>query len=152
MMEPDGAPILFDEPASTWWPVLWGPAFAAVGAGVEALSGRVHTVAWLLLGIAFAGGAAIWVNARRRLLSVRLTTRTLTQGPERLAVERIAEVDEVGTPAGAKVLGGGWTVPRKFTDVPVRLDDGTVVLAWARDGDGLRDALRGLVTRGPEVE
>jgi hypothetical protein len=134
--------VLFAEPGSSWWPVLWGPAFAAVGAGVEALSGPVHLVAWLVVAAGLAGAAALWVRARRRLLSVRLTGSTLTLGTETLAVQRIAEVDGVEPPARARVLGGGWTVPRKLAEVPLRLDDGTVVLAWARDGDGLRAALR----------
>jgi hypothetical protein len=134
--------VLFAEPGSSWWPVLWGPVFAGAGAALEAGTGEVHTVAWVLVGIGLAGVAAIWVHTRRRLLSVRLTRTSLTQGQESLEVRRIVKVDEVGTPAGARVLGGGWTVPRKFTGVPVRLDDGSVVLAWARDGEGLRSALR----------
>jgi hypothetical protein len=143
--EPDDAPVLFAEPGSSFWPLLWGPVFAAVGAGLEATTGQVHGVAWPLVGIGLAGITAVWVTSRRRLLSVRLTTRTLAEGQETLLVERIAAVDEVGTPAGARVLGGGWTVPRKYDDVPLRLTDGTVVLAWARDGEGLRAALRPLV-------
>jgi hypothetical protein len=140
-------PVLFAEPGSSWRPVLFGPVFAGAGAGVEALSGRVHAVAWVLVGLGLAGAAAVWVRARRRLLAVRLTASTLTQGQETLAVQRIARVDDGEPTAGARVLGGGWTVPRKFTGVPVRLDDGTAVAAWARDGDGLREALRDLVAR-----
>ncbi len=136
--------VLFDEPGSSWWPVLWGPVFALVGAGVEALSGPVHVVAWLIIGPVLAGFAALWVRSRRKLLSVRLTEKTLTHGSDELPVERITGFEDDG-PAGAKVLGGGWTVPRKFTEVPLRLEDGTVVLAWARDGDGLRSALRDCV-------
>lgn len=151
MTDPD-SPVLFAEPGSTFWPLLWGPIFAALGAGLEATTGRVHGVAWPLVGIGLAGLAAVWVSSRRRLLCVRLTTKTLTQGQEVLDVDRIAEVDEVGTPAGARVLGGGWSVPRKFDEVPVRLADGTVVLAWARDGEGLRAALQGLVGPRPGVE
>lgn len=140
--------VLFAEPGSTWWPVLWGPAFAVAGAGVEAIGGRVHWVAWLVVGPVLAAAAAGWVRGRRRLLSVRLTDSALTQGTETLAVQRIAEVVPDEAPAGARVLGGGWAVPRKFTDVPVRLDDGSVVLAWARDGDTLRTALVDLTKRG----
>jgi hypothetical protein len=151
MTEPDDSPVLFDEPGSSFWPLLWGPVFAAVGAGLEATTGRVHAAAWPLVGLGLAGIALVWVNSRRRLLKVRLTTKFLTQGQESLAVERISEVTDVGTPAGARVLGGGWSVPRKFDDLPVRLDDGTVVLAWARDGEALRTALRGLVGSRPEV-
>jgi hypothetical protein len=46
---------------------------------------------------------------------------------------------------GGRVLGGGWTVPRKYDELPLRLDDGTVVLAWARDGEALRSALSRVV-------
>jgi hypothetical protein len=62
-----------------------------------------------------------------------------------LPVDRIVELDDVGAPIGARVLGGGWTVPRKFTEVPLRLADGTVVLAWAKDPDAFRAALRPLL-------
>jgi hypothetical protein len=139
--------VLFDEPGSSWWPVLWGPVFAAAGAGIEALSGRVHWVAWLVVGAGLAAGAAAWAQARRRLLRVRLTASTLTCGTESLAVERIVEVGAAGgeAPARTRVLGGGWTVPRKFTEVPLRLDGDGMVLAWARDGDGLAAALRGIL-------
>ena len=149
MTQPDDVPVLFHEPGSSFWPLLWGPVFAAIGAALEAPTGQVHGLAWPLVGIGLAGVAAVWVSSRRRLLSVRLTTHSLTEGQETLLVERIAAVDEVGTPAGARVLGGGWTVPRKYDDVPLRLTDGSVVLAWAKDGEGLRDALRPLVA---EVE
>jgi hypothetical protein len=137
--------VLFDEPGSSWWPVLWGPVFAAAGAVVEALGGQVHWVAWLVVGAGLAAGAAAWVRARQRLLGVRLTSSTLTCGTESLAVEQIAEVGGEA-PARTRVLGGGWTVPRKFTEVLLRLDGGDMVLAWARDGDGLVTALRGVVS------
>jgi hypothetical protein len=138
--------VLFDEPGSSWWPVLWGPVFALIGAGVEALGGRVHTIAWMVVGVGLAGFTLLWVRARRRLLSVRLTPSTLAQGQESLAVHRISAVEDGDPPPRARVLGGAWTVPRKFTEIPLRLDDGTMVLAWARDGDGLRAALRDAVS------
>lgn len=142
----DTAPTLYAEPGSSWWPLLWGPVFALVGAGVEALSGPVHALAWLIVGLLLFGVALLWVQARRRVCSVLLTHATLYQGGEPLAVDTIREVDDVGTPVGARVLGGGWTVPKKFTEVPLRLADDTVVVAWARDPDALRAALRPLVT------
>jgi hypothetical protein len=138
--------VVYAEPGSTWWPVLWGPVFAIAGALIEWSTGPVHRLAWVLVGIGFAGAAAIWVNGRRRICSVELTRATLRQGRETLDVEKIeAADDEVGTPAGARVLGGGWAVPRKFDAVPVRLKDSTVVIAWARDGDALQAAVRGLI-------
>jgi hypothetical protein len=139
-------PVLFAEPGSTWWPVAWGPIFAAVGALVELTTGPVHTLGWVLVALVFAGAGAIWANGRRRVCSVELTPETLRQGQETLAVEQIAAADEeVGTSVAARVLGGGWAVPRKFESVPVKLQDGTVVVAWARDGEALRAALRELV-------
>ncbi|WP_460402032.1 hypothetical protein [Actinophytocola sediminis] len=136
---------MFAEAGSTWWPVLWGPLFAAIGAGVEAMTGPVHWLPWIVVGLGLGGGAIIWVSARRKVYLVRLTTGTLTQGREQLRVADIAEVTDVGVPVGAKVLGGGWTVPRKTSSVPLRLAGGSVVLAWARDDEGLLAALRRLV-------
>ncbi|HEX4700916.1 MAG TPA: hypothetical protein VH352_02205 [Pseudonocardiaceae bacterium] len=141
----DGRPPRYTEPGSTWWPVSWGALFALVGAGLEALSGPVHVFAWSVVGIGLSGITTVWVQARRRVCSVRLTDETLLQGRELLPVQRIAEVDEVGSPIGARVLGGGWTVPKKFGEVPLRLADGTVVLAWAKDPEAFRAALRPLI-------
>ncbi|MCE7005598.1 hypothetical protein LWC34_22620 [Kibdelosporangium philippinense] len=137
------APVFYSEPGSTWWPVLWGPVFALVGATVEWTTGPVHVVAWVIVAFLFAGAAAVWVQARRRICSVELTHLTLRQGREELPLDQIAAADEeVGTPMAARVLGGGLAVPRKFESVPLKLWDGTTVLAWAQDGEALRAALR----------
>jgi hypothetical protein len=138
-------PVLYAEPGSTRWPLLWGPLFAAIGAGLEVVTGPVHTVAWLIIAIALFGGAALWVNARRKFYKVELTPTQLTQGRETIETKTISAITDVGAPTGARVLGGGWTTPRKTTEVPVRLDDDSVVLAWALDGEALRDALVRLV-------
>jgi hypothetical protein len=138
-------PARYAEPGSTWWPVSWGVVFALAGAGVEALSGPVHVFAWVIIALGLSGITAVWVQARRRVCSVRLTDLVLLQGREPLPVDRITEVDDVGSPIGARVLGGGWTVPRKFGEVPLRLADGTVVVAWAKDPEAFRAALRPLI-------
>jgi hypothetical protein len=143
--EPTDEPVLFAEHGSSWWPLLWGPLFAAIGIVAELPTGPVHWLPWFAVGAALLGGAAVWVSARRKVYLVRLTTGSLTQGRELLPVEKIAAVTDVGTPAGTRILGGGWSAPRRTTEFPVRLSDGGVVLAWARDDDGLRDALRRLV-------
>jgi hypothetical protein len=134
-------PVLYDEPGSSWWPLLWGPVFAAIGAGVEALTGPLHAVAWLLVGLGLVVVTFAWVSARRKVLAVRLTPHALQQGREELPVERIAEVEDVGASMGAKVLGGGWVVPKRFTGLPLQLTDGTRVIAWAKRPDDLRAAL-----------
>lgn len=138
-------PVLYREIGSSWWPVAWGPLFALIAGGVEATTGPVHVLAWVLVGLALAGLAAVWAQARRRFWSVALTPLALRQGRETLPVDRIAEVDEVNQPVAARVLGGGWTVPRKLGEVPVKLTDDSVVLAWARDPEALRAALRPLI-------
>jgi hypothetical protein len=143
--EPSDEPVLFTEHGSSWWPLLWGPVFALAGVVLEVTTGAVHWLQWFVVAVVLFGGAAVWVSARRRVYLVRLTTGSLTQGRESVGVDTITAVTDVGTPAGARVLGGGWAIPRKTTGIPLRLADDTVALAWARDDDGLRDALRRLV-------
>lgn len=149
MSEPAGEPVLFAEHGSSWWPLLWGPAFALAGLVLEVTTGAVHWLQWFVVAVVLFGGAAVWVSARRKVYLVRLTPETLTQGRETLPVADLAAVDDVGAPTGVRILGGGWSVPRKTEAVPVRLTDDSVVLAWARDPEGLRDALRRLV--GPQA-
>jgi hypothetical protein len=138
--------VRYAERGASWWPLLWGPGFAAVGAALDASTGRVHWLAWLGAGVLLAGLAALWVPARRRLCAVTLTDEQLTVAEESLAVSRIAEVPELDeSPVGTTVLGRQFSVPRKFDEVALRLDDGTLVLAWARHGDRLSQALRDLL-------
>jgi hypothetical protein len=139
-------PVLFAERGASWWPLLWGPAFAVIGVVLEVTTGAVHWIQWFVVAVVLFGAAAVWVSARRKVYLVRLTPGLLTQGRETLDVDKIAAVG-VGAPAGVRVLGGGWSNPRKTTAVPVRLTDGTVALAWARDAEELTDALRRLVER-----
>ncbi|MFC7341597.1 hypothetical protein [Saccharopolyspora griseoalba] len=139
-------PVLYSEPGSSWWPVLWGPAFAAAGLLVELVSpGPAHPVMWALVGGALAAAAAVWVHGRRRLVSVRLTPSELVLGREHLDVDRISAVAEVGAPVGARVLGGSWTAPKGTGELPIRLTDDEVVLAWAKHPEPLRAALSRLV-------
>jgi hypothetical protein len=153
MTDPSGAPAqatLYREPGASGTALLCAPVFALVGYLIELITGGpVHIIAWVCVAAGLFALTAPWVYARRKFLSVRLTRATLWQGREELAVGRIAAVNDVGTPVGARVLGGGWTVPRKYDELPLRLDDGTVVLAWARDAEALRSALDRVVdTRG----
>lgn len=134
----------YAEPGSSFWPVLWAPGFALLGAGVEALSGSVHVLGWLLAALVLAGVWALWVAARRRLRSVSLTDEVLRLGEEQLPVADIAAVEDE-EPETARVLGGGWVTPKGTGAVPLRLRDGKVVLAWARRPEALTAALRELL-------
>ena len=141
-------PVLYAERGASWWPVLWGPGFALVGILVESLTpGARHTALWLLLAGILAVATGVWVYGRRRLCSVRLTRTTLSTGREDLEVSRIASLSDVGVPVGARVLGGSWTVPRGTSEVPLGLDDGTVVVAWAKNPEGLTEALGRVVRK-----
>lgn len=133
----------YEEPGSGPAPLLWGPGFAVVGFLLDlATAARPHVVAWIVVGVVLLLCGAVWVYARRRFMSVRVTGSELVQGDERLHLERIAEVRDDAAPVAGRVLGGGFTVPRKREQVALRLDDGSTVLAWARDPDRLRSALR----------
>ncbi|MGW3962114.1 hypothetical protein ACWED2_19990 [Amycolatopsis sp. NPDC005003] len=141
---------LYAESGVSWAAIGWGPAFALVGALAELVTGGpVHVVGWLMVGIALCVITMPWVYARRRFLSLEVTTERLRQGREQVPAAQIAEVADVGTPVGARVLGGGWSVPRKYDSLPLKLADGTVVLAWAKDVEALRDALDRLVRATP---
>lgn len=129
------------EYGAKWRALLYGPLFALFGFLVELATGQVHVVQWILVGLVLAAITAPWVHARRRFLTVRVTETELWEGRESLPLAEIAETQDVGTPAGARVLGGGWGTPRKYEELPLRLTDGSVVLAWARDVTALRAAI-----------
>ncbi|MFE0028143.1 hypothetical protein [Amycolatopsis sp. NPDC059021] len=138
--------VLYHEPGVGWIAVLWGPLFAVLGWLSELLlGGPVHTFAWILVGLALCAITAPWVYARRRYLSLEVTTAGYRQGRETVPAADIVAVTDIGAPAGARVLGGGWAVPRKYDELPVKLADGTVVLAWAKDAEALRDALSRII-------
>ncbi|MFE9744703.1 hypothetical protein ACFYOT_07355 [Saccharothrix saharensis] len=139
-------PTLYAEPGTSWWPLLWGPVFAALGFGVEALTGPTRPLPWLLVGVVLLLPTALWVQARRRLYRVRLTPVALHQGREELRLRDVEAVEGVEPRAGAKVLGGGFSLPRGTEAVPLRLADGTVVMGWARDADALRAAIGKLLS------
>ncbi|MER6900206.1 hypothetical protein, partial [Amycolatopsis sp. NPDC000740] len=106
---------LYSEPGVGWSALVWGPLFALLGALAElATAGPTHVVGWVLIGVALVALTLPWVYARRRFLSLEVTTEGLRQGRETLAAEKIASVSDVGAPVGARVLGGGWSVPRKY--------------------------------------
>ncbi|SER41154.1 DUF3093 family protein [Lentzea albida] len=139
--------MLYRESGSSWWPLLWGPAFAVFGYLVELVTGPASAALWTIVGLALTLCAVVWVNLRVKTGSVELTAEDARFGREKLPVTMIEAFTDVGAPTGAKVLGGGWSVPKGTTAVPLRLVDGTVVLGWARDPEALLAALRRVVRR-----
>ncbi|WP_181775107.1 hypothetical protein [Amycolatopsis pittospori] len=139
-------PALYDEPGVGWTALLWAPLFALAGLLAELLTGGpVHWLAWILIAAGLVLITVPWVYARRRYLSLEVTADGYRQGRETLEAARIAEVLEDEAPVGSRVLGGNWTIPKKYDEVGLKLDDGVFVRAWAKDPDALREALAGLV-------
>jgi hypothetical protein len=94
----------------------------------------------LVLGIVAAG-----CLSARRIWTVTVDDRTLAVGRERVPrsqidVHHLRAVDS-GVDAGAPVLGGGWSLPRGRTGLPLRLVDGRTVLVPTSDPAALRSAL-----------
>jgi hypothetical protein len=116
--------------------------------------GDVPALVWALALVAVLGVVAAGTVSARRVWTVRVDGRAddaaLTVGRERVP---LAEVDLAhlgegtgGVDAGAPVLGGGWSLPKGRTGLPLRLTDGRTVLVPTRDPAALRAALVG--TRG----
>lgn len=140
--------VLFAEAGSSYRPVLAGPVFGVLGLlGELALGGPVSAALWVGAAVVISGFALILVRAKRQFGSVSVTPEQARFGQETVAVADIAGVDDVGAAVGARVLGGGWAVPKGTDGVPVQLVDGSRALAWARDTEALRDALRGVLDR-----
>lgn len=138
--------VRFTEHGASWLAVLFGPVFALVGALVV----PAHPWMWIGAAIVLTATTALFIYARRTFGLVQLTASTLTQGAESVSVSRVRRVfgSDERAPGGSRVLGGGavhTVVPRGRTEVPLELDDGSVVLAWARDGEALRSALSDVV-------
>ncbi|MBK1784188.1 hypothetical protein [Prauserella cavernicola] len=135
---------LYSERGANGLPLVWGPLFALLGYLSEVLIGDPpHTLMWIGTGVGLFGLTALWVYARRRFLVVRVTPTRLVQGREELAIADIAALSDEDAKPGTRVLGGGLSVPRKYAEIPLRLTDGTTVLAWAGDEEEFRGALSG---------
>ena len=114
---------------------------------------------WLAL-LVVLGIVAIGCLSARRVWTVRVDDDGLTVGRETvrfadIGAEHLRAVDS-GVDAGAPVLGGGWSLPKGRTGLPLKLADGRTVLVPTRDPAPLYEALVGRVTdtrdrgRGPE--
>lgn len=134
------------EPGGTWRP-LWIVA-AAVAAFVVlelVFPGRdLPGLAWVALVLVLGIVAAGCLSARR-IWTVSVDEGALAVGRETV---RLSEVDvehlravDSGVDAGAPVLGGGWSLPRGRTGLPLKLTDGRTVLVPTRDPARLYEAL-----------
>jgi hypothetical protein len=140
------------EHGGTWRP-FWiiAAAFAVFLALDLVLPGSdVPPLLWMVAIIAVLGIVAAGCLSARRVWTVRVADDGLAVGRERVPLsdidgDHLRSVDS-GVDAGAPVLGGGWTLPRGRTGLPLKLTDGRTVLVPTRDPAALRTAL--LSSRG----
>jgi hypothetical protein len=137
----------YTEPGGSWRP-LWivAAALAAFLVLDVALPGSdVPPLLWLVAIVAVLGIVGVGCLSARRMWTVQVDADGLAVGRERVAradidTAHLRAVDS-GVDAGAPVLGGGWSLPRGRTGLPLKLADGRTVLAPTRDPAALRAAL-----------
>ena len=153
----------YAEPGGSWrpfWAVAGALGLVVVLAGL--LPGPdLPAPVWALGAVAVLGVVAGGVLAARRAWTVRVdpggAEPALAVGRERVL---LADVDAAhlravaegtaGVDAGAPVLGGGgWSLPRGRSGLPLRTTDGRTVLVPTRDPAALSRALLGAVSDVP---
>jgi hypothetical protein len=140
----------FVEHGGTWRPLWIGAAVVATVVGFEiVLPGRdLPWSGWPALVLAL-GMVAIGCLSARRVWTVRVDGQgpdaTLTVGRERVPLAQIDRehllAADSGVDAGARVLGGGGSLPRGRTGLPLKLTDGHTVLVPTQDPAPLYEAL-----------
>jgi hypothetical protein len=140
------------EQGGSWRPFWIVAAALAVFVALDlALPGSdVPPLLWLIAAVAVLGTVAAGCLSARRIWTVRVDAEGLAVGRELVPlpdvdVDHLRKVDS-GVDAGAPVLGGGWSLPRGRTGLPLKLTDGRTVLVPTRDPAALRAAL--LTARG----
>jgi hypothetical protein len=140
------------EPGGSWRPFWLVAAALAVFLVLDLVfpGPDVPALIWLVAIVAVLGIIGGGTMSARRIWTVRVDPRALSVGRERVARSDIdgnhlLSVDS-GVDAGAPVLGGGWSMPKGRTGLPLKLVDGRTVLVPTRDPAALRAAL--LETQG----
>ncbi|WP_116450992.1 hypothetical protein [Blastococcus litoris] len=137
------------EPGGSWRP-FWLVAGALAVFLVLDLAlpgGDVPALLWLVAVVGVLGVVGIGCLSARRVWTVRVDDEGLSVGRETV---RYADIDvdhlravDAGVDAGAPVLGGGWSLPKGRTGLPLKLTDGRTVLVPTRDPAPLHEALVG---------
>ncbi len=146
------------EPGGSWRPFWLAAAALAVVLVLDAVlpGPDLPPLPEALAVVAVLGVVAAVCSAARRVWTVRVDPRgpdgALSVGRERVPLGdvdaahlRAVRDGRAGVDAGAAVLGGGWSVPRGRTGLPLRLADGRTVLVPTRDPAALSRALLGSV-------
>ena len=100
---------------------------------------------WALALVGVLGPVAAGTLSARRIWTLRVDAGGLAVGRERVSLADIdaAHLASVGSgvDAGAPLLGGGWSLPKGRTGLPLRLTDGRTVLVPTSDPAALRAAV-----------
>ncbi|MFD0365118.1 hypothetical protein ACFQZZ_27105 [Nocardia sp. GCM10030253] len=146
----DGSGVLFAEPGARWRSVSYGPGLCSIILFIELVTAsRVHWFALIFCAALIAVFVVLQVIAGQRHVSVELTENALREGTETLPLTTIDAVlperDEDSWDdedwESARALGELSGVPRRRSGIGLRLADGSLVQAWAKDHRGLRAAL-----------
>ncbi len=144
----DEGETLFYEPGGSWLVVAIGPILLALTLWLEiAGKGRIHWEVLTIFGVVLIGFSVLQVVAARRHVSVRLTERTLHQGTRTIDLADIVKIypenrsDDFQEWESAPALGELHAVPRRRKGIGVKLADGKLAQAWARDVDRFRAEL-----------
>jgi len=135
------------EPGGSWRPfwLVAGTLAVFLVLDLALPGGDVPALLWVVSVVAVLGIVAAGTLSARRIWTVRVDDDSLSVGRERVPlsdidVTHLREVDS-GVDAGAPVLGGGWSLPRGRTGLPMKLTDGRTVLVPTRDPAALYEAL-----------
>jgi hypothetical protein len=139
------------EHGGTWRPFWIVAAALAVFVVLDLAlpGGDVPPLLWAVAVLGVLGTVALGCLSARRVWTVRVDGRgpdaALTVGRERVPLtdidaDHLRAVDS-GVDAGAPVLGGGWSLPRGRTGLPLKLTDGRTVLVPTREPAALHAAL-----------
>ena len=148
--------VPYVEPGGSWrqfW-LIAGALGLLLGMDLVLPGPDLPALGWALALVVVLGIVAAGVLSAHRVWTVRVGggddggAPVLSVGRERVP---LADVDtahlravgegEAGVDAGAPVLGGGWSLPRGRTGLPLRLTDGRTVLVPTRDPAALTRAL-----------
>ena len=144
-------PVVFSEPGARWRSVAYGPLLCLIVLILELIFGRgpVHWFGLTFCAVLLAGFVTLQVVAGKRHVSVELTDTALRQGSETLPLDSVARVlpehDEESWDEdpwqSSRALGELTGVPRRRTGVGLKLRDGAMVQAWAKNHRELRAQL-----------
>jgi hypothetical protein len=146
---------LFHERGGSWYYLLAGPLAGGAMLWIEISAGMgPKLVTPIVFMVLVSGFLAMQIKAARIHTSVELTSETLRQGAETVAVDAITRIypepDSDGEPEkwqSARALGELTGVPKGRTGIGVKLTEGRTAQAWARNHRQLRDSLSTLLAQ-----